>query len=567
MSRAVVPSEDARARRESRRRLARMLRDAIWRMRSPEDMEEVLHKLRDGLLEAGLPLLHCGVNRVAVPPPNPVVISHTLSREGRWNRLESGVQAVIGFWQSDDIVYRGNLDEDDPFDEKRYMKSAICVVDVPFAQGTLAVNSHQAHAFSEDDLDVLRETAGLLEDGFRRLDEIRRADVHLKVQKQIWAMRHTDDIERVLVALREGFDELGFRYAACGINLVLLNHVEDDHVVMWHNMTQGADWTTLGRAPMPTVVDFWRGGRTVYRHDLVADDPYGERPAIADYYGERPRSVVDVPFSHGTIALNSPEPNAFSDDQIALLEELAAILDDGFRRLDDLKVLEERNAQLEAEVAERRRAEASLAQSLEQKEVLLREVHHRVKNNLQVVCSLLSLRANGLTDHEAISSFADSRAQIESMALIHERLYETADLTQLEGDAFVGDLCRSVFASYGVDVTRIALDLDIAPGAVSVEAAIEGGLIVHELVSNSLKHAFPGGRPGRIRVSAQLQGGDTVLVVKDDGVGLPGTARPDHSMGLRLVDDLTRKLAGQLTVTGDGGTRFEVRYPTRGRLG
>jgi two-component sensor histidine kinase len=567
MNRAVVPSEDARARRESRRRLARMLRDAIWRMRSPEDMEEVLHKLRDGLLEAGLPLLNCGVNRVAVPPPNPVVVSHTLNRAGRWNRLESGVQTVVDFWQSDDIVYRGNLDEDDPFDEKRYMKSAICVVDVPFAQGTLAVNSHQAHAFSEYDLDVLRETAGLLEDGFRRLDEIRRADVRLKIQSRIWAMRDVKDIEDVVVTLRESFDGMGFRYNACAINLVERDPTSGEYVVMEHNMTRGGDWTRMEPRSLPLVVDFWKRGEPAYRRDLALEDEHAEQGTISKNWGLRARSVVDIPFSHGTLALNSTEPDAFSEDQLALLSDMAGLLDTGFRRLDDLKVLQERNGQLQQEVDERRRAEERLATSLEEREVLLREVHHRVKNNLQVVCSLLSLRAEGLTDIEAMRSFTDSRAQIESMALIHERLYETADLTQLEGDAFVGDLCRSVFASYGVDVTRIALDLDIAPGAVSVEAAIEGGLIVHELVSNSLKHAFPGGRPGRIRVCARLQGSDTVLVVEDDGVGLPETARPEHSMGLRLVDDLTRKLAEQLTVTGDGGTRFEVRYPTRGRLG
>lgn len=247
--------------------------------------------------------------------------------------------------------------------------------------------------------------------------------------------------------------------------------------------------------------------------------------------------------------LNHTEPNAFSDEQVALLADLADSLAEGFRRMDDLEALEQRNLDLEGSLAE--------------KVVLLKEVHHRVKNNLQVISSLLSLRAEGIEDPLALRSFEDSRAQVESMALIHERLYETEDLARLDCAEYVRALAENVFSSYGIDTGRIGLTIDVTPHIVSVDTATQCGLIVHELVSNALRHAFPDGRCGQVRVeSGPLSVRRGWLRVVDDGVGLPAdlVSLSSGSLGLRLVGDLARQLNSTIEVTRDGGSSFEVQY-------
>jgi two-component sensor histidine kinase len=146
------------------------------------------------------------------------------------------------------------------------------------------------------------------------------------------------------------------------------------------------------------------------------------------------------------------------------------------------------------------------------------------------------------------------------MARIHERLYETEDLSEIEGGEFLRDLSAGVLSSYGADPTRILLVVDVAPNVVSVETAIPCGLIVHELVANCLQHAFPGDDGGTIWVEAKLVDDCVHLSVRDDGVGLPADFDVEGSLGLRIVADLTRKLQGVLSRSSDDGARFEVRF-------
>lgn len=552
---------------QARRQLAERVRRAILAMHSIEEMDAVLAEIRQGLLDQGIPLRFTAVNRVDSSVSPPTVVSHSMSPDGVSGRLETGAGTILDFWKGKEVVYRRDLSQQDPYNERVYLGKARSVVDVPFAQGTLAVNSFEPNAFSDDDIDLLQEMAGLLEFGYRRIDEIHRVEVRLRVREKVWQMQTADDIEEVVVTLREAFDELGFHYSSCGLNIIYLDHVAPgEHVIMAHNMTRGANWMTLGRDPKPLIVEFWKAGVPAYRRDLDTEDVHNEQPTISEYYGRPARSVIDVPFSHGTLALNSTEPNAFTEDQVALLQDLASVLEDGYRRLDDLKSVQEHTDRLEAEVEERRRAEQDLACSLDEKEVLLREVHHRVKNNMQVVCSLLSLRGDSLSDPQAIRSFTDSRAQIESMAMIHELLYNASDLGRIEGHEFLRNLCMGVFGSYSIHSNRLRLVVEATPGLVTVDVAIECGLIVHELVSNCLKHAFPDDRSGVIRVLAQPDDDQIALTVQDNGVGMPSPMPSGKSIGLRLVQDLTRKLLGTVAIESDGGTRVTVTFPPPQRL-
>jgi two-component sensor histidine kinase len=216
------------------------------------------------------------------------------------------------------------------------------------------------------------------------------------------------------------------------------------------------------------------------------------------------------------------------------------------------------------DVTERKRAEERLRASLREKEALLQEIHHRVKNNLQIVSSLLALQA-ARSDEPVVQEFArENQNRVRSMALIHERLYRSADLAQIDLAAHVETLCVHLFRSYGADLGRIALHMDVARTSLDLDRAIPCGLIINELVSNALKYAFPGDRAGCVAVSVSA-GADRcyTLLVQDDGVGLPPglDVRQTASLGLWLVCSLTRQLGGDLSVESGAGTTFRVRFP------
>jgi len=223
---------------------------------------------------------------------------------------------------------------------------------------------------------------------------------------------------------------------------------------------------------------------------------------------------------------------------------------------------------------ERRRSEEALRASLADKEALLREIHHRVKNNLQVVVSLLSLQAEQMTDPDAVEMFRDTEIRVRAIASIHESLYTSEDLAEIEFGAYARALISDLFALYAVPKDRIRWELDAEDMALSMAQAIPLGLILNELVVNCLKHAFGGGRSGTVRVSLRyvkellgqeqtLDEGWGELRVEDDGVGLPDgfDLKQAPSMGLYLVRILTRQIRGSLTWRSRQPTSICVRFP------
>jgi two-component sensor histidine kinase/CheY-like chemotaxis protein len=204
-----------------------------------------------------------------------------------------------------------------------------------------------------------------------------------------------------------------------------------------------------------------------------------------------------------------------------------------------------------------------LAQSLEEKEILLNEVHHRVKNNLQVIASLLRLQANSSHEPAIVEALRESQNRVESMALIHEQLYENHDLRVVDLARHAALLMANMFHSYGVDRGRISGRVDMEPLAMGVDRAIPAGLILTELISNALRHGFPGGRAGSIRVEGGRCDGRVMLAVRDDGVGFPGDIEPRRagSLGLEIVDILTRQLKGAFELERSGGATFRISFP------
>jgi two-component sensor histidine kinase len=192
-------------------------------------------------------------------------------------------------------------------------------------------------------------------------------------------------------------------------------------------------------------------------------------------------------------------------------------------------------------------------------------VHHRVKNNLQVISSLLNLQAGMVKDPNVLQVFRESQHRVRAMALIHEKLYQSQDLVKVDFGEYVKSLTGYLFRSYGVESASIALKVNIQNVFLDVEEAIPCGLIINELVSNALKHAFPGGRHGEIRIDVQAEGTTPVLLrVSDNGVGFPPEVdfRTTTSLGLRLVHTLTRQLEGTIALQHDGGTAFQLCFST-----
>lgn len=217
------------------------------------------------------------------------------------------------------------------------------------------------------------------------------------------------------------------------------------------------------------------------------------------------------------------------------------------------------------DVTERHRAEADLRRALAEKEVLLREVHHRVKNNMQVVYSLLGLQALHETDARVLAALRESQNRIRSMGLMHEILYRDDSLTSPDLSAYVGRLVEELQQAYGVDRERIEINVDFQGFGLDIDRAVACGLILNELISNAIKHAFPQGRSGRITVEGRSESGDkNVMVVADNGIGLPAEVAWDQaeSFGLSIVRDLVEKrLKGALTWRTDQGARFVITFP------
>ncbi len=225
------------------------------------------------------------------------------------------------------------------------------------------------------------------------------------------------------------------------------------------------------------------------------------------------------------------------------------------------------------DITSRKEAEESLKASLHEKEVLLKEIHHRVKNNMQVISSLLSLQSRHLEDPKAIAMFRESQHRIRSMALVHEKLYQSQDLSRIDFGAYLENLLVYLFHAYPLNAKGVRLRTEVDDFTLDINTAIPCGLLISELVTNALKHAFPGGEGGEILVSIQpCEGGRYVLKVKDTGVGYPAELdfKASETFGMQLVSMLLQQLDGTIAMTAGpkAGTEFRVefaplKYPTR----
>jgi PAS domain S-box-containing protein len=216
------------------------------------------------------------------------------------------------------------------------------------------------------------------------------------------------------------------------------------------------------------------------------------------------------------------------------------------------------------DVSHLRQEEERIRASLREKHVLLGEIHHRVKNNLQIVCSLLGLQAARAGDPAVQDLLRDSQNRIHSMALIHQTLYGSDDFDRVDFALFIDTLLPALTRSYGIDPHHIAVRVDVEPVRLPIDIAVPCGLMVNELISNAMKHAFRNRRRGEVRIALTRQiGNEALLSVSDNGIGLPAhlDVRNTDTIGLQLVALLADQLDGEISIHRSGPTRISLRFP------
>ena len=212
------------------------------------------------------------------------------------------------------------------------------------------------------------------------------------------------------------------------------------------------------------------------------------------------------------------------------------------------------------DVTRRKKTEKLLQNSLDEKEMLLKEIHHRVKNNLMIISSLLNLQSRYIKDEESKNIFKESQNRARSMALIHERLYQSADLKRIDFGEYIRTLANDLYHTYVMDPSLIKLNVDVDDIKLDINTSIPLGLILNELVTNSLKHAFPHSSHGEISIIFHTQDNKYLLEVKDNGIGLNDDIdyKNTDSLGLRLVTSLTEQIEGIIEFNHKSGTSFKI---------
>lgn len=215
------------------------------------------------------------------------------------------------------------------------------------------------------------------------------------------------------------------------------------------------------------------------------------------------------------------------------------------------------------DVTKKKEMEIQIERSLREKEILLKEIHHRVKNNMQVVSSLLFMQSRLSTDEKVKEILLESQTRVKSIALVHEELYQSMDLDQIDYTRYLHKISRNIFDTYKVDTGRITITISEEKVYLNISKAVPCSLIINELISNSLKHAFPDSRKGNILIDFSLTNGEYHLVYADDGIGLclSDSQKSPHTLGLELIQGLVKQLGGSLSIDKTKGVRYEIVFP------
>ena len=400
-------------------------------------------------------------------------------------------------------------------------------------------------------------------------DSVHRSiDLNEVIENALDAMnKHIETAENVSIYMVEGKDAVLKSYRGYPKELIQpLDRIPSP---------RGFTWKTIN------------SGKPLYCPDVDKDTYIGLK-------GRRlgTKSYVSMPISYlgkaiGCININSIKKFAFDREELNLLEIVASQIETAInnaKQAQALKVSEEalkkahndleervqdRTSELQKsnnllikEILERRYMEKELKQSLVEKNVLLKEIHHRVKNNLQIISSLLNLQSRQLKDKSVLNIFNESHNRIRSIATLHEQLYRSKDLSRINFTAYLTNMTKNLLRSYGVGDDLIRIYINSKYIFLDINTAIPCGLIVNELVSNAVKHGFADDRCGEITIDFNLHGNKYVLIVSNNGIEFPKDLDINNctTLGLDLVSSLSKQLNGSISLTTDGVTRFELEF-------
>jgi len=299
---------------------------------------------------------------------------------------------------------------------------------------------------------------------------------------------------------------------------------------------------------------------TSAQRKLVDEGRFHGEVIIADPNGDAKTHEVTI----AAVQQSSSNKQAYVGISRDITQRKAAEveLEDYRKNLEHL--VEERTAALQNEIAENKAIQVHLSDSLQEKELLIKEVHHRVKNNMQIISSLLSIQAEGAGDEVYSTLLNESQQRIKSMALIHETLYQSKDLLNIDFQEYIESLTNSLSRSYVIPGVSVYVDVKVENVLLDLETAVPCGLVINELVSNALKHAFQG-KEGTGIISIDFVTNDCTydLRISDNGVGLPPDfdIKKNTSMGLEIVTILTAQLEGALTAHNEDGAVFQIQFP------
>lgn len=492
-------------------------------------------------------------------------------------------------------------------------KSYVCmpICHAGKAIGSINVNSVRKHAFGKEELNLLEKVAGQIESAInnaRQAEELRKSKEELR--ENIAKLRRKNRYERVISAVTMSVHQ-SLRLSEVFENAVEGIHREvreAEHVLIYLvestqpgfgsgsyavlKAQRGHERSFLDkveRIPYPggatwkTIIE----GRARFIPDADKDPSLGQaaKDLGAASYVSMPLKLEDD--TVGCIHIHSFKKRAFTKDHLKLLEIVAKQLETAINNArktealrkseealrktkDDLEErvrertseLQKSNTLLIKEILERRCVENELKQSLAEKDVLLKEIHHRVKNNLQIISSLLNLQSRKIKDQKARSSFLESNNRIQSIATLHEQLYRSKDLSRIDFAAHIRNMTNHLLRSYGVRNSEIGIEIDAGQVYLNINTAIPCGLIVNELVSNAIKHGFAGRAKGHITIAFGEDGEKYVLTVANDGAKFPEDLNIYESatLGLELVTSLAKQLKGSVSMSSGEVTEFKLEF-------
>jgi PAS domain S-box-containing protein len=297
------------------------------------------------------------------------------------------------------------------------------------------------------------------------------------------------------------------------------------------------------------------------RHPHFRKDFFGDPKARAmgggrDLYGLR-KNGTEIPIEIGLNPLRTSDGDFVLSSVVDITERKRGDQE----REDLLEQLRALNADLEQRVYDRT---AQLSATLREREVLLQEIHHRVKNNLQVISSLINMQARQLEDGSSRDALAECQTRVLAIALIHEKLYQSKDYSRVRFSEYAKSLASNIFSATGTSPDAVSLRLETEDVSLGVDKAIPCGLILNELITNALKHGFPAAMMGTVTVDLRKCGENAISIsVSDNGIGMPEKIefKDSPSLGLSLVHTLVEQLEGQLEILHGGGTTFRVTFP------